>query len=178
MRLAGWRLRGSLPQEPRFVAILAPHTSNWDFLLGIAAMFALGFRLTWLGKHTIFRGPAGPLLRWLGGEPVDRTVAGGIVSTAIERFAARRQYALGLSPEGTRQRVSEWKTGFHRIARGAGTPIVPVVLDYQQRTMTIGAPFWPGDDVDGDLASLRALFRKEMAKHPEQFAEPADTSDA
>ena len=171
LRLLGWRMDGTLPDEPRFVLIVAPHTSNWDFALGIVAMFALRLRVTWLGKHTIFRGPAGPILRWLGGRPVDRALPGGIVATAIAQFAAHEQHALALSPEGTRRRTIEWKTGFHRIAEGAGVPIVPVTLDYQSRTITTGRPRPVGTETSEDVRALRRLFRKEMALYPERFAE-------
>src|SRR5688572_731634 len=84
MRLVGWRVEGRLPDEPRFVVTVVPHTSNWDFLVSIGAMFAVGLRLSWLGKHSIFRWPAAPVLRWLGGEPIDRSVSGGTVSQAIQ----------------------------------------------------------------------------------------------
>jgi 1-acyl-sn-glycerol-3-phosphate acyltransferase len=171
LALAGWRVEGALPACPRFVIIEAPHTSNWDFIFGLLGIFATDLRVSWLGKHTIFRFPLGPLLRWLGGEPVNRAAAHHAVATAIEQFRARPQWALALSPEGTRRRVEQWKTGFHRIAVGAGVPIVPVWIDYQAREIGIGAPFSPGPDEAVDVATLRALFRKEMARHPERFAE-------
>lgn len=172
LRLAGWRIDGGLPREAKFVAVLAPHTSNWDFVLTVLSMWALGLRLTWLGKHTLFRFPLGPVLRWLGGEPVERGAAGGTVGTAIERLRTRPQYAVGITPEGTRRRVAEWKTGFHRIALGAGVPMVPVWFDYPNRTIGIGQPVHPTADTDADVARMRRMFRKEMARHPGQFAEP------
>ncbi|HKG94653.1 MAG TPA: lysophospholipid acyltransferase family protein [Gemmatimonadaceae bacterium] len=171
LRLAGWRIEGGLPPHAKFVAVLAPHTSNWDFIFCILSMWALGLRLTWLAKHTLFRPPLGALLRWLGGEPVDRRAGGGAVFVAVECFRTRAQYALGITPEGTRRRVEEWKTGFHRIARAAGVPVVPVWFDYPNRVVGIGEPAWMTEDVESDVARLRALFRKEMARHPEQFAE-------
>jgi 1-acyl-sn-glycerol-3-phosphate acyltransferase len=171
LALIGWRIAGELPACPRFVLIEAPHTSNWDFIFALLAMFATDLRVSWLGKHTIFRFPLGPLLRWLGGEPVNRAAAHRAVSTAVEHFRGRTQWVLALSPEGTRRRVEQWKNGFHRIAVGAGVPIVPVWIDYQAREIGIGAPLRPGPDEAADVATLRALFRKEMARHPERFAE-------
>ena len=170
MRLAGWRVEGTLPDESRFVVAVAPHTSNWDFLVGVSAMFAVGLRLSWLGKHSLFRWPAAPVLRWLGGEPIDRSVPGGTVSQAISRFAAPTRFALGVAPEGTRSRVTAWKTGFHRIARGAGVPIMPVFLDYRRRRVTLGALLWPGDDADADVRTIKAMCRPDMARHPDRFA--------
>lgn len=169
----GWRIEGALPDAPKFVLIVAPHTSNWDFPIGVLAMFALGLRLTWLGKHTLFRFPVRGLLRWLGGEPVDRRVAHGTVGVAIARFRERPQWVLAVSPEGTRSRVMHWKTGFHRIAVGAQMPILPVSFDFSRRTITIMSLVMPTDDVAADMTRLRRRFRPEMARHPELFvAEP------
>jgi len=169
MRLAGWRVEGRLPNEPRFVVAVAPHTSNWDFLICVAAMFAVGLRLSWLGKHSLFRWPAAPVLHWLGGEPIDRSVPGGIVTQAIQRFAANQQFALGIAPEGTRSRVTRWKTGFHRIAKGAGVPIMPVYLDYGRRRVTLGELLGPTNDAAADADRIRAMCRKDMARYPDQF---------
>lgn len=171
LSLGGWRITGELPACPRFVLIEAPHTSNWDFFVALLAMFATDLRVSWLGKHTIFRLPLGPLLRWLGGEPVNRAAAHHAVAAAIEQFRVRPQWVLALSPEGTRRRVNVWKTGFHRIAAGAGVPIVPVWIDYRSREIGIGPALNPGRDEAADVAALRALFRREMARHPDRFAE-------
>jgi 1-acyl-sn-glycerol-3-phosphate acyltransferase len=169
--LAGWRVQGGLPACPRFILIVAPHTSNWDFVIGVLAMFATGLRASWLGKHTLFRLPLAPLFRWLGGEPIDRASAQGTVGTAIEHFRTRRQWVLALTPEGTRRPVTQWKTGFHRIAVGAGVPIVPVSFDYRSRVVGIGAPVQPGPDESASVARLGSLFHKEMARHPAQYVE-------
>ncbi len=173
--LAGWRIEGELPACPKFVLIVAPHTSNWDFLIGALAMFAVGLRTSWLGKHTIFRFPITPILRWMGGEPIDRSASHGTVGAAIALFAERRQWVLALSPEGTRRR-GRWKTGFYRIARGAGVPILPVWIDYRRRVLGLGELSHPGPDETADLAALHALFRKDMARHPEQFGEDAPSA--
>jgi 1-acyl-sn-glycerol-3-phosphate acyltransferase len=169
--LAGWRIDGVFPALPKFVLIVAPHTSNWDFFIGIAGMLATGLRANWLGKHTIFRFPLTPVLRWLGGEPVDRSAPQGIVASAIAHFRSRPQWVLALSPEGTRRRTTEWKHGFLRIATGAGVPVVPVWFDYRSCTIGIGAPVRPSGDEAGDIARLRALFDTEMARHPELYVE-------
>ncbi|MBK6494584.1 MAG: lysophospholipid acyltransferase family protein [Gemmatimonadetes bacterium] len=166
----GWRMAGSLPDAPRFVLIVAPHTSNWDFPLGILAMFAVGLQLTWLGKHTLFRFPVRGLLRWLGGEPVDRSAPHGVVGAAIERFRDRPQWVLAISPEGTRRRIPQWKSGYHRVAHGAGVPILPVAIDYRRRVIEIGTLFQPTDDASADTAALRSRFTAEMARYPALFA--------
>jgi len=170
--LFGWRVTGGLPGLPKFLLIVAPHTSNWDFPIGLLSMFALGLRASWLGKHSIFFFPASVLLRWTGGEPIDRTAAHGTVDTAIANFRTRPQWVLALSPEGTRRRMEDWKTGFYRIATGAGVPIVPAWIDYRTRELHIAPPFETGTDMDADLRRLRGMFCKEMARYPEKFAEP------
>ena len=171
MRLFGWDIEGEPPSLPKFVIIVAPHTSNWDFPIGLLAMFTFGLQMNWLGKHSIFFFPVAPILRWLGGEPVDRSAAHGTVGAAIERFQHRTQWVLGISPEGTRRLTDRWKTGFYRIAVGAGVPIVPAWIDYRRRRLGLGAPIWPSRDEAADLAKLGALFNKEMAKYPERYAE-------
>jgi 1-acyl-sn-glycerol-3-phosphate acyltransferase len=176
MGLAGWRVEGQLPDEPRFVVIVAPHTSNWDFLVCVLSMFATGLRLNWLAKHSLFRFPVAGLLRWLGGEPIDRTATQGTVEVAIARFGERAQWVLGISPEGTRRRAEQWKTGFYRIALGAGVPIVPIWIDYSRRVLGLGPPVRPTGNLNADAAVLHAFFRKEMARYPEKFAEAAVAS--
>jgi 1-acyl-sn-glycerol-3-phosphate acyltransferase len=171
LRTAGWRITGALPPLDRFVVIVAPHTSNWDFLVGIATMFALGLQVSWLGKHSIFRGPFAPLLRWLGGVPVDRAASRGLVEQVAEEFRRHERFVLGLAPEGTRGPVAQWKTGFHAIARAAGVKIVPVWFDYSRREVGIGAALPTTDDVASDVRSLRANFRASMARVPGNFAE-------
>lgn len=171
LALAGWRVRGELPALPRFIIIVAPHTSNWDFPIGVLTMFAVDLRASWLGKHTLFRFPLGPILRWIGGEPIDRSAKHGTVGAAIENFRTRSQWVLALSPEGTRKRVERWKTGFHRIAVGAGVPIVPVWIDYRTRVMEIGAPVTPDPDEATGVAQLHRLFTSAMAKFPDRFAD-------
>jgi 1-acyl-sn-glycerol-3-phosphate acyltransferase len=167
----GWRVTGEFPTAPKAVLIVAPHTSNWDFWLCMPAMFAAGLRITWIAKHTLFFFPAAPILRWLGGEPVDRRVRADTVQQAIDRFGAREQFYLGIAPEGTRKRVDAWKTGFWHIARGAGVPIIPIALDWSTREIRITAAFQPTADEVADLAVLRGRFAAAMARRPARFAE-------
>jgi 1-acyl-sn-glycerol-3-phosphate acyltransferase len=173
LQLGGWGVAGQLPDQPRFVLIVAPHTSNWDFIIGVLAMLAVGIRLNWLGKHTVFRFPIAGILRWLGGEPVDRSTHHGLVEAHIDRFRTRPHWVLAIAPEGTRKRVEQWKTGFYRIAVGAGVPILPVAMDYSRRVVDLGTLYWPTGDQDTDIRTIRGRYRKEMARHPEAFAEVA-----
>ncbi len=178
LRLAGWRIVGALPPLPRYVLIVAPHTSNLDFFVGLAAKFALGLRAQWRGKHTIFRGPAGWLLRALGGVPVNRAHPDGTVDAVLAQMRAAPAFVLALAPEGTRRRTGAWKTGFYRIAAAAGVPIVPVWFDWSTRTVGLGAVFHATGDASADIPRLRALYRKDMARRPEYFSDIRDDPTA
>jgi len=158
LRVLGWRFSGSIPDVAKAVIIVAPHTSNWDFFVGVAAMFALGLRVVFLGKHSLFWWPLASIMRWLGGIPVDRSVQRGVVDDVVRLFAMRERMILALSPEGTRGAVTRWKTGFYHIARSAKVPIVPVALDYSRRTVRLGQVFQPSGDIDADLQHLGAFF--------------------
>jgi len=177
LALSGWRIVGTVPSVPKFVAIVAPHSSNWDFFVGVAAMFALDLhdRAHWLGKHTLFRWPLGPVLRWLGGRPVRRDTPEGVVGTVAAMVRAEPRFVLGVAPEGTRRRVTQWRTGFYRIAEAAGVPIVPVAMDWSRRELVIGDPVRPTGDVAGEVAALQARYRPEMARYPERFWGPASS---
>jgi len=165
----GWRLSGSLPPAPRVVMIAAPHTSNWDYLLGMAAIFALGIRMNYLAKHTAFRGPLGWFMRWTGGIPVNRKAPGDVLERAIQMLRESPKMWVGIAPEGTRKRVERWKTGYHRIAMGAGVPIWPVALDYPSKTIRMLPLRTLSGDLDADEAMLKALYAKPMARHPDAF---------
>ena len=149
--------------------IVAPHTSNWDFLVGICAMLALGLDARWIAKDSLFRPPLGLLLRWLGGTPVDRGAPEGVVEDAVRKLRQADRLCLTVTPEGTRRKVERWKTGFHRMARGAGVPIWPVALDHGRKVVMLMPAFTPTNDLEGDVHALRGLFTPEMARHPKQF---------
>jgi 1-acyl-sn-glycerol-3-phosphate acyltransferase len=162
-------LEGEVPNRPRVVLVVAPHTSNWDFLVGISAMLALGLDARWIGKDTLFRPPLGPLLRWLGGTPVNRKAAGDVVAEAVRQLRGNDPLFITLSPEGTRRKVDRWKTGFHRMARQADVPVWPVALDYSRKVVALLPVFTATDDLEADLRALRSLFTPAMARYPEQF---------
>lgn len=169
LRAMGWRIEGELPDLPKFVIIGAPHTSNWDFIVAMATMFALGLRASWLGKHTLFEGLFGWYFRWLGGIPVRRDRSEGVVEDTVEAFRSRESLVVGISPEGTRKAVSQWKRGFYHIASGAGVPILPVALDYSRKAIVFLPPFHPTPDAEADLGALQALYSPAMARHPDLF---------
>ena len=151
------------------MVIVAPHTSNWDFLVGVGALFSLGLRISFLGKDSIFRGPTGRIVRWLGGVPVDRSVSRDRVTEMVDTFRDHERLVFGLAPEGTRKRVTEWKTGFYHVALGAKVPIVPVAFDYAKKAIIIGPPVYPTGDATREIANIRKFFSGVTAKRPENF---------
>lgn len=153
-----FKIKGQMPPVSKMVAIAAPHTSNWDFVVFLGVIFKLGLGVRFLGKHSLFRWPFGFLMRSIGGMPVDRTRSDGVVEQVVSRFLETDKMILCLSPEGTRKKVVRWKTGFHRIAHGAGVPILLVALDYKTRMVDFGPLFHPGDDLDGDMEKLHQYY--------------------
>ena len=154
----GWRVTGAVPDLPKFVIAVAPHTSNWDFVVGAATMFALDLKLTFIGKHTLFRWPIAGLMRWMGGVPVDRSAPHGVVGETVNAMAGVEQRVLAIAPEGTRRRGARFKSGFLHIARGANVPVVLASLDYAARCVRLGPSFMPGADIDAELRRVEAFF--------------------
>lgn len=170
LRLAGWSVEERLPPHRRYVCIGAPHTSNWDLAVGLAAMLALGFPPRWVGKHTLFRGPMGPLMRALGGVPVDRRMSQDFVQQVVDRFRRAEErdehFVLVIAPEGTRSHTERWKTGFYHIARQAGVPIALGYADYGERRVGVGGWIEPSGDVEADMEEIRAFYDARRGKRP------------
>jgi 1-acyl-sn-glycerol-3-phosphate acyltransferase len=161
-----WRIEGEVPDLSKFVIAVAPHTSNWDFVVGAGAMFALDLRLTFIGKHTLFRWPQGALMRWMGGIPVDRSSPHGVVSDAVAAFERVDQRVLAIAPEGTRKRVERFRSGFLNIARGARVPVLLATLDWERRCVRLGPLFDPSQDLDADLRRVETFFATVKGRKP------------
>ena len=167
LRLAGWRIEGAFPAEPKFVTVVAPHTSNWDFVLGVAVVFALELRVSWLGKHSLFETPLKRFFLWLGGIPVDRQAAHGVVDACVKAFGEAPARLLALAPEGTRKGVSQWKSGFYRLAVEAKVPIGLAFIDWRARVVGLVTYLAPTGDEATDLARIRAEYAGKTGKRPE-----------
>ena len=167
LRLFGWRVVGRLPDVRKFVVVGAPHTSNWDFPIGLLAARVLGIKISWIGKAGLFRFPWGPLMRWLGGIPAQRTGSEGLVAAMEQRFAAADQLTLVIAPEGTRKAAPFWRSGFYRIAEAAGVLIVPVALDAERKQVRVGAAVTPTGDRRADMDRLREFFAGVEGIKPE-----------
>lgn len=159
LRVFGWRIEGTLPDLPKLVMIVAPHSSNWDGIWGFAAKLALGLEIRVLGKAQLFRWPLGPLMRRLGVIPIDRSAPQGTVGQAVALIGASERIWYALAPEGTRKPVERWKTGFWKIAHEAQVPILPAYFHYPERIIGIGAPVRTSGDMAADIAALRAWYR-------------------
>jgi 1-acyl-sn-glycerol-3-phosphate acyltransferase len=168
LRLRGWRIEGNFPDLPKYVLIAAPHTSNWDFPLTLGVCFALRAKLYWMGKHTLFWGPLGPVMRWLGGIPVMRSRNNSLVQQMVTVYQQSEQLVVAIPPEGTRQRVKEWKTGFYHIACGAQVPIVLAYMDYARKVCGFGPVFYPTGDIAADMPRIQAFYCDKVGKHPDQ----------
>ncbi len=171
MRLTGWRFSGAdFPDCRKFVLIVAPHTSNWDFPVGIMAMYALGIRITFLGKDTLFKFPLGIMMRFLGGFPVDRTSRSDVVTQTVELVERSERIIIVLSPEGTRKLTARWRSGFYWIAQKSGVPILPIALDFSKKEIRFHPLFAPTGVQEEDIVALRRLFSVEMAHSPANYA--------
>lgn len=166
--LMGWRIEGEVPSEPKLVAIAAPHTSYWDFPHMIAFGFATGQYISFLMKESLFRGPMGHLFRGLGGIPVDRSQANGLVEAVTRTLEKSDELILVIAPEASRRRGEYWKSGFYHVARGAGVPIAMGFLDYGRRVVGFGPLFWPSGDLESDVMTLQAFYADKRGRYPEQ----------
>jgi len=167
--LLRWKGVGELPNVNKCVLIVAPHTSNWDFVIGISIYLAYGIDGHWFGKHTIFKSTFGKLLKWLGGIPVERKAQHGFVEQLIEMFKESDQMILALSPEGTRKKTKHWKKGYYYIALGAKVPIFLVSLDYKRRELEFGPLITPNGNYEEQAAEIKAYYNTKTPKKPDLF---------
>jgi 1-acyl-sn-glycerol-3-phosphate acyltransferase len=177
LKFSGWRLEGRLPDVNKLVVIAAPHTSNWDFPILIGLAFGLRAKANWLGKHSLFRWPFGFLSRWMGGIPVYRSASQNLVAQSVEMFCKSEKLILAVPPEGTRGKVSHWKTGFYYIALGAGVPIAMGFIDYKRKTTGVGPTFYPTGDIEADMEIVRNFYINVTAKYPDKACIPALARD-
>ncbi len=168
LQLFGWNLVADLPPVQKYLLVGAHHTSNWDLPLVLLMMAALGLRLHWIGKDTLFTGPKGKIMRWLGGVPVERGANKNFVGQMVELYNNRQNMVITISPEGTRRRTDHWKTGFYHIALGARVPVAMGFLDYSNKTLGIGGYFYPTGDTDADLQVLQKFYADVTGKYPQQ----------
>ncbi len=167
MRLRGWRFAGERPSFAKFVAIGAPHTSNWDFMLFLAVVSHFRIRARAIGKHSLVRWPFGGLMRRLGIIPVERDSGQGLVGQMAGEFEAADSMALVIAPEGTRRAAEHWRSGFYHIAVAARVPIVLAYIDSDNKVAGIGPTLHPTGDIDADMKIIRRFFEPIRGLRPE-----------
>lgn len=172
--LVGWKAEGDIHVLPKkFVAILAPHTSNWDLIFILGVIFAIGLKVNWFGKKEAFRWPLGWLLKRLGGIPIERNTRQNMVQQTVKLIRSREQVVVGMTPEGTRANTKYWKTGFYHIAHQAAVPIVFAFLDYERKVGGLGPSMETSGDLEGDMTVIRRYYEGVVAKYPECVGEIA-----
>jgi len=167
LRIFGWKIENILPQESRYVVIAAPHTSNWDFPLGICYILSAGVPFRFMGKDALFKWPQKYLFRALGGIGVDRNNKSKLTTRMAEFINSQDKIALALAPEGTRSKLTYWRTGFYYIALEAKIPIALAYFDYENRVIGIGKYFMPCGDIDADMDIIREFYKNIKGKHPD-----------
>ena len=170
LRVAGWRSQGDPPKSPRCVIVAAPHTSNWDLLWMLSFSRSYGLRPRFMMKHTVFVGPLDWVFRFMGGIPIDRRRAGGVVKQMAEAFAAEESLALVIPPEGTRGFREHWKSGFYRIALEADVPVILSFLDYRSRVAGFGPEFRLTGRGAADMDLIRDFYADKIGRNPERFS--------
>lgn len=165
--ITGWKLGGEVSSHKKYILIAAPHTSNWDLVFMLAFAYVCDVQISWLGKHTLFRWPFGPFMRWLGGIPIDRRAHHNTVQHVAQLFGERESLVLAVPAEGTRKYREYWKSGFYFMAQEAHVPIVLGFLDYKNKRGGFGPALMPTGNIRADMDQIRAFYKDITGRHPE-----------
>ena len=166
-RSIGWNLEGSLANTERLLVVAAPHTSNWDFIVGLPIILTLGIKGSIMMKKEAFIWPLSYLWRWIGFIPIDRHSPKGAVGTAVEYFENNEAMWFVMSPEGTRSKIKHWRSGFLNIAHQANVPILLVSWDFPTKTVKFGRVMRTSGDYEKDMLEVREYFSQFTGKRPE-----------
>lgn len=160
LKLIGWSIKGEYPRDlKKLVIIAAPHTSYWDFPLGILIRAAERIDVRFVGKASLFKPPLGWIMNALGGMAVDRSKSNNFVDSVVDMYNKREELVVQFAPEGTRSKVEKFKTGFYYIAKGAGVPILPIVFDFGKKELRWLDLIYPTDKPEEDLEKIESLFK-------------------
>ena len=152
--LIGWNLEGNLPNKSKLVLVALPHSSNFDFVLGLSVIWGWGLKLNYMGKHTLFKFPHGLFFRAVGGIPVDQRSPQGLIEKMTNEFNSRSSLMLAIAPEGTRNSDGTLRAGFARIAKAAAAPVLPVIVNYKTKTLSVGKLITDLSDVESIIAAV------------------------
>lgn len=167
-KLMGWEIIGKMDSSiKKSIMIVVPHTSWHDFYIGLFARGIINLEMNYVAKKELFVFPFGAYFRWMGGAPLDRSGGKNIVDSIASIFNSRDVFRLAIAPEGTRKKVTEWKTGFYYIALKAKVPIIPVAFDYGKKQVVLNEPFYPTGNIEADFDILENNFKGVIGKIPE-----------
>jgi len=166
-KILKWQLVGSFPDINKCVVIVVPHTSWVDFFLGLLVRRVINKEINYIAKKSLFKPPLGWYFRWMGGAPIDRSKNSDTVSAISQIFNTREEFRLALSPEGTRKKVNEWKTGFYYIAKVAQVPIVMIAFDYGKKQVKISKQIDPTENKETDFKMYKQFFKGVVGKEPD-----------
>ncbi len=168
LKICGWKTAGKMPDEPKFVMIVAWHTSNWDLFYGAIVALALKADVVFLAKQELFRFPFGPLIKWLGGIPIERKESHHIVAQMVRYYNEHERFVLAIAPEGTRKKVQYWKSGFYHIAYEARVPVQLAFLDYGSKSGGAGPLMHLTGDMESDFKIIREFYSTVRGRHPDK----------
>jgi 1-acyl-sn-glycerol-3-phosphate acyltransferase len=170
LKLLGWKLEGTPPEGyQKLLIVEAPHTSNWDYLIGMLLITSVGIKVNVIIKKELFFWPLGPLLKWLGGIPLDRSGNLSKVDALAQLFSQKETLNLAITPEGTRSLSVKWKKGYYFIAVKAGVPIFLTAIDYKRKAGILGPVFYPSGNYEEDFKKIQNFYKGITAKFPEKF---------
>jgi len=167
LKLTGWKAMGEEIENPRFVLIAAPHTSNWDFALMLLVVLKLRLQLYWMGKDSLFPFGFGWLMRWLGGISIDRAKSHNVVNETVRQYREHESLVILIPPEGTRRKVTTWKSGFYHIANNANVPIMMGYIDATTKEAGLADFFQPTGNLKQDMSEIRAFYSKKKGLRAE-----------
>jgi len=169
-KLFGWQIKGQFPKINKFLAIGGPHTSNWDFPIMLGVKIYFNLKLSYIGKHTLFKGPFGWFFRLCGGIPVDRNKRNNFVKQMAQEFEKRSHFFLAMSPSGTRNFTERWKSGFYYIALEANVPILLTYLCFKTKVAGIGPLITPSGDIKSDMQIIRDFYTPLQGRFPKRVS--------
>ncbi len=168
IKIWGWKIVGQpQPGLKKYIFIVAPHTSNLDFFIGVFTRGIVGFNAGFLAKAELFKPPLGWILKWMGGYPVNRSKSTHLVDQVAELYKQYDELILTITPEGTRKKVEKWKTGFYYMALKSGVPLLPVIFDWGKKEVRFAGPFYPSGHYEEDLPKIKAVFKGATGRHGE-----------
>ena len=172
-KILGWKIVGRMdPNIPKSVIVVVPHTSWYDFFLGLFSRGIIQLEMNFVGKKELFAFPFHYYFKWMGGEPIDRSANKNHVDSIASIFEKRKEFRLAIAPEGTRKKVNQWKTGFYYIALKANVPIIPVAFDYSKKEVVLHEAFYPTGNIENDFKTLQKLFVGVKGKVAENSFQP------